>query len=277
MRHVFNLCPKCKDRLVEQIVDDFSKSGEIYCPNCGSEMDKVFDGDKKEENTVYKITLNRAQEIKEKYLDVIMQMGNFSEEEALEKIGERDSISFEGDLLKTYLNLELADKMWDIYDYTVTPLFPYERIYIARCDCGERAVYKAEKINDEEFMAGFFCEKCRDYIWYDICDKIERDLTWYQLKIPLKEGMDEGQREIMGKVNQLHLDDKEVLEDEIIIRDVAKNIEVFLEIANAYHIAYEINPPYFHKIPSLKKEHTEEDADQTGEENPDSGKMNVTN
>ena len=44
-------------------------------------MDKVFFGDKKEENAVYKITLNRAQEIKEKYLDVIMQMGNFSEEE----------------------------------------------------------------------------------------------------------------------------------------------------------------------------------------------------
>ncbi len=277
MWYVFDLCPKCRDRLVEKVVDNLSKSEGGCCPNCGSKMDEVFCGDKKEENAVYKITLNRAQEIKEKYLDVIMQMGNFSEEEALEKIGERDSISFEGDLLKTYLNLELADKMWDIYDYTVIPPFPYKRFYIARCDCGERAVYRAEKINDEEFMAGFFCEKCRDYIWYGIYSEIEDDLTGYQLKIPLKEGMDEGQREIMGKVNQLHLDDKEVLEDEIIIRDVAKNIEVFLEIANAYHIAYEINPPYFHKIPSLKKEHTEEDADQTGEENPDSGKRNATN
>ena len=277
MWYVFDLCPKCRDRLVEKVVDNLSKSEGGCCPNCGSKMDEVFCGDKKEENAVYKITLNRAQEIKEKYLDVIMQMGNFSEEEALEKIGERDSISFEGDLLKTYLNLELADKMWDIYDYTVTPPFPYKRFYIARCDCGERAVYRAEKINDEEFMAGFFCEKCRDYVLYRICSEIEDDLTWYQLKIPLKAGMDEGQREIMGKVNQLHLDDKEVLEDEIIIRDVAKNIEVFLEIANAYHIAYEINPPYFHKIPSLKKEHTEEDADQTGEENPDSGKRNATN
>ena len=54
----------------------------------GSKMDEVFCGDKKEENAVYKITLNQAQEIKEKYLDVIMQMGNFSEEEALEKMGE---------------------------------------------------------------------------------------------------------------------------------------------------------------------------------------------
>ena len=276
MWYVFDLCPKCRDRLVEKVVDKLSKSEGGYCPNCGSKMDKVFCGDKKEENAIYKITLNQAQEIKEKYLDVIMQMGNFSEEEALEKIGERDSISFEGDLLKTYLNMELADKMWDI-DYTVIPPFPYKRFYIARCDCGERAVYKAEKINDEEFMAGFFCEKCRDYIWYDVCDEIERDLTGYQLKIPLKAGMDEGQQEIMGKVNQLHLDDKEVHEDEIIIRDVAKNIEVFLEIANAYHIAYEIEPPYFHKIPSLKKKHTEEDTEHTGEENPDSGKKNVTN
>ena len=258
MWYVFDLCPKCRDRLVEKAVDNLSRSEGGCCPNCGSKMDEVFYGDKKEENAVYKITLNRAQEIKEKYLYIIMQMGNFSEEEALEKIGERDSISFEGDLLKTYLNLELADKMWDIHDYAVTPPFPYKRFYIARCDCGERAVYKAEKINDEEFMAGFFCERCRDYVWYDICNEIERDLTEYQLKIPLKEGMNEGQREIMRKVNQLNLDDKEVLEDEIIIRDEAKNIEIFLEIAEAYNISYEIDPPYFHKIRALKRERMEE-------------------
>ena len=277
MWYIFALCPKCRDKLVEKVVEKLSKIEESYCPNCGSKMDEVLYGDRREENTVYKITLNHIQDIKDKYLNVIMQMGNFSEEEALEKINGKDSISFEGNLLKTFLNLELMDEMWDISDYTINPPFPYERFCIVRCDCGERAVYKAEKINDEEFMVGFFCEKCRDYVWYNICDKIECDQTGYQLKIPLKAGMDEGQQEIMRKVNQMHLDDKEVHEDEIIIRDVAKNIEVFLEIANAYHIAYEIEPPYFHKIPSLKKKHTEEDTEHTGEENPDSGKKNVTN
>lgn len=156
MRHIFDLCPKCKDKLAERIVDDMSKSGKIHCPNCGSKMDTVFYGDKREDNAVYKITLNQIEDIKDKYLDVIMKMGNFSEKEALEKLNGKDSISFEGDLLNTFLNLELLDEMWDISDYVITPPFPYVRNFIQKCpDCGEEAVYKTEKVNENEFKRGF--------------------------------------------------------------------------------------------------------------------------
>lgn len=262
MWYMFDLCPKCKDKLVERIVDNIARSESGYCPDCGEKMDEVFYGDKKAETAVYKITLNRVQHIKKKYLNVIMRMENLSEKEALEKLDGKDSISFEGDLLRTFLNLELIDEMWDISDYVVTPPFPYTRIFIQRCDCGEKAVYKVEKINEEKFRAGFFCEKCGEYVWYDVCDKVERDLTPYQLKLTLKAGDEKGKQEIMRRVNESDLYDKEVHEDEIVIRDQAKNIEVFLEIAKNYDIAYEIDPPYPHKILMFKEEGAGDDIKQ---------------
>lgn len=267
MSYIFNLCPKCKDKLVERIVDDISKCEEKYCPNCGNKMDIVLSGDKKEETVVYKITLNQVQDIKDKYLNVIMQMGNFDEKAALEKINGKDSISFEGDLLNTYLNLELLDETEGLVDYTVTPCFPYKRLFIQKCpDCGEKAIYRIEEIGEDEIQTGFFCEKCSEWVWYDICNKSKIDETLYHLKILLKEDEDEVKQEIMSTMNQLH--DKEVLEDEIIVRDLARNIEYLLEIVKTYNIAYEINPPYPHKIYTLKKEWTEEDVKQLMAANP---------
>lgn len=267
MWYIFDLCPKCKDKLAERIVDDISECEEICCPNCGSKMDTVFYGDKKDETAVYKITLNQVEDIKDKYLGVVMRMGNFNEKEALERLNEKDSISFEGDLLNTFINLELLDEMWDISDYIITPPFPYIRTFIQKCpDCGEKAVYRIEKVNKNEYKRGFFCEKCGEYVWYDILDGTEIDETIYHLKISLRMAGEKVRQEIMGAVNQLH--DKDIFKDEIAVRDLAKNIKYLLRIVKTYNIEYEINPPYPHKIYMPKKEWTQEDIEQLMAANP---------
>lgn len=267
MRYIFDLCPKCKDKLIERVVDDIQDCGENYCPICGSKMDTVLEGDKKEETAIYRITLNQVQEMDDKYLNVIMKMGNFNEKEFWEKINTNESISFEGDLLNTYLKLELLSDMDGRAHYTVTPCFPYDRLFIQKCpDCGEKAIYKIEEIGEDEIQKGFFCEKCNEWVWYDICDKSKIDETLYHLKVSLRGDEDKVKQEIMERVNRLA--NKEILEDEIIVWDLARNIDSLLCVVKTYNVAYEINPPYPHKIYPFKTEWTEEDLKMLMEANP---------
>ena len=93
----------------------------------------------------------------EKYLKAIKQIGNCGEDEALEKRNADGGISFEGNLLNTYLRLELLDEIDDMVDYAITPSFPYKRLVIQKCpDCGEEAVYKEVEISGNETQRGFF-------------------------------------------------------------------------------------------------------------------------
>ena len=64
------------------------------------------------------------------------------------------------------------------------------------------------------------------------------------------------------------LQDKEVMEEQMTVRDLAKNIENLLGIMKTYGIEYEINPSYPHKIIMFKEEWTEDDIKQLRAVNP---------
>lgn len=230
MRYIFDLCPKCKDKLIEQTVDDFQEYSETCCPNCGSRMDGVLSGNKKADDTIYKISLNQTRNMHgrgDKCLEIIMRIGNLDESEALEKLNTQDSVIAEGDLLNTYLNLRCLDEIDYMVDYTVTPNFPYARVFEQMCPgCGEKAVYKTEEIDEDEIKEGFFCEKYNDWIMYDIRNKSWHDKTLYHLTASLKGVEDNIKKDILKMIAALC--DKEAIEDKIIVHDLTRNIESLL-------------------------------------------------
>ena len=212
MLYTFNLCPKCKDKLVEQDVEKIEDYKVIYCPNCGSELEKVLSGREKAEDTTYQIVLNNVRIIhnrKDKCLKTIMQIGDSDEKEALKKLNTKNSVIFEGDLLNTYLSLRCLDKIDYMIDYTVVPQFPYGRVFTQVCpECEEEAVFKTEEASETEVKTGCFCEKCNDWVWYDIKDKYEVDETLYHLKASIKGVEDKIKQEILRMTDWLS--DKEI-------------------------------------------------------------------
>lgn len=172
MLYTLNICPKCKDKLVKQDVVREEDYKSIYCSNCGREMILAFEGEEKVEDAediTYRIVLNEViiDEMRDKCVKVIMQIGNFDEKEALEKYNTEKSVIFEGDLLHTYLSLWLLSESCYYLDYTVIPPLPYRLLFAQLCpDCGEVATYKEEEDGAGNVREGFFCEKCNDWITY---------------------------------------------------------------------------------------------------------------
>lgn len=81
MLYTFNLCPKCKDKLIEQDVAKEEDYKVIYCPNCGSAMEPALSGEEKAEDTTYKIVLNNVRILhnrSDKCLKTIMQIGGLT-------------------------------------------------------------------------------------------------------------------------------------------------------------------------------------------------------
>ena len=270
MLYTFNLCPKCKDKLIEQDVAKEEDYKVIYCPNCGSAMEPALSGEEKAEDTTYKIVLNNVRILhnrSDKCLETIMQIGGVDEKEALEKLGTKESVIFEGDLLNTYLSLRCLDKIGNIVDYTVVPQFPYARVFAQICpQCGEEAVYKKEDVEEDKVKTGFFCEKCKEWIFNNIKDKYEFDETLYHLKLSVKEIEGQDKQEILEAIGELR--NKKIKEDQIEIHDLARNMVYLLELLETNYIEYEIEPPYPHKIRTIKREWTDEDIEQLIAANP---------
>lgn len=270
MRYVFYLCPGCQNKLIEQDVIREEDHKVIYCPNCGRELETVFSGREKVGDTTYKIILNAVHIVhnrKDKCLKTIMQVGNLSQREALEKLNTKDDVLFEGDLLHTYLSLRQLDKIDYMIDYTVIPEFPYARTFTQICpECEEETVYKEEEVNEDEVQTGFFCENCNDWIWYDVHYKYELDKTVYRLKVSLKGVGDREKKEIL-RMAQASCD-KEITEDQIVVNDLAKNINDILGLLKAYDTAYEIQPLYPYRIKTFKKKLTDKDIAKLIAANP---------
>ena len=163
MLYTLNLCPKCKDKLVEQDIEREEDYKTMYCPNCGRELILAFEGEEKVEDAediTYKIVLNEViiDEMRDTCVKVLMEIGNIDEKEALEKYNTENSVISEGDLLHTYLSLWLLGVSCYYLDYTVIPPLPYKSYYAFLCpDCGEVATYKEDK---------FFCENCNEWLTY---------------------------------------------------------------------------------------------------------------
>lgn len=274
LHYIFELCPKCMDKLVERKIDDFQEYIAGYCPNCGSMLENVFSGKNKADDVLYKIILDKIldkDKWDEKCLETIMKISELNKEETLKKISIEGSTIFVGDLLHTYLNLRILDQMDTIVSYRVIPDFPYARPFTMLCpDCGQETVYRKQELNKESMKHGLYCEKCKEWVMYKVSPKSQVDDTKYYLEAVLEKVKREVKEQITDKLQNLY--DKKIEHDRIIVLDKARNIEDVLSILEAYNIPYDINPPYPYKVPEIKptfkNEWTEEEIRKLIEANP---------
>ena len=163
MPYIYEICPWCMDELTER--DQFAESGysDKFCPKCGRKLEWAFMGDKKIDDTRYKIILERTSltvhDRRVRFLEILKKMGNLSFHETLEKYKTKDSVIFEGDAREVYINMHLIDGFADQIRYRVVPEFPFVSMltpFICICpDCGSDTV---------EMEGGIFCEKCNEWI-----------------------------------------------------------------------------------------------------------------
>ena len=133
-------------------------------------------------------------------------------------------------------------------------------------DCGKEAYYKMEEVGEDDIMDGFFCERCNEWTMYGIFPKSRYDKTLYHLRMSLKGVEGKVRKEILRMLSGQC--DKEIIEDQVVVHDLARNISSLLGMMQTYNITYEIDPPYPHKIIEFKKEWTEEDIKLLMEANP---------
>ena len=277
MMFIYEMCPHCKDQLYERKQPTEDMDSANFCPGCGKKMVMACYGEQKIDNTVYKIILNDASvsdynDKKNSFLLLLMKIGNISQDTALERYKTKDCVIFEGNISATYVNMHMLDAFTPGIHYTVIPSFPLERLmepFISLCPvCGSEIIHKTEETDTPPDCVkdGMFCGKCNDWTMYTILNKSQIDETLYHLKVSLKGVNDKIRMEILGMADELQ--DKEVMEEQITVRDLAKNIENLLGIMKTYGIEYEINPSYPHKIIMFKEEWTEDDIKQLRAVNP---------
>ncbi len=274
MHYIFELCPKCMNELIERDIEDFQEFIPGICPNCGNRMEAALWGNTKTENTVYKIILNKVQNIdksREKCQKIIMKIGGLDADAAREKMNTQGSIIFEGDLLHTYLNLNMIDQMGTAIDYSVMPSFPYDRALSIVClECGEEAEYKVDYKGKKPVKSGYFCNNCRQWIMYDVYSEQDMDETIYYIEATIEDVDGEVRQEIIHHVEELW--DKKIENNKIWAQDHAKKIQNVLNIMENYNIPYKVNPPFPYKIPEMKPVHknewTEEEIRKLIEDNP---------
>ncbi len=188
MYHVFDVCPKCKDKLYEreQMEEEkyFSPVAEICCPHCGTRLIMVCCGEKEPDDTMYKVFLIDAlvdDDKKEKCIEILMEIGHCDKNEALDRLNVENSCICEGSFQEVCLGLEKLDNLGCVICYEVEPEFPYTRLANTNmyfCPiCEEIAVDKIEELtNDSAWVKkGTFCEHCNEWVTYSVVSKDSLD------------------------------------------------------------------------------------------------------
>ena len=162
--HIYEICPRCMDALIERKQSFKDQDSINYCPKCGHKLEEALLGNKIDD-TAYKIILNDTDRLtdhmnrKNRFLKVLMKMGNLTYEEAMEKCKTKNSVIFEGDAKDIYLNLDPIRGFTPYIHYTVVPEFEYAQFatpFYSICHtCGSDTI-------DKE--GGIFCEKCNEWL-----------------------------------------------------------------------------------------------------------------
>lgn len=253
MRYIFELCPECRDKLVERNIDDFQEYHESICPNCGSTMHGVLFGKKRAEDAIYKITLNKLRDISkhgDRCFDIIRSISGLDKEAVIEKTGFGDCAIFEGDLLNTYLVLRELDKIEYMINYHVTPEFPYAREFSMMCsNCGEEAEYRVVYGKDDDVTGGFFCERCNEWVMYTGFCRADVDETEYCIEISAEGIEDDVREKILYNIGLLW--ERKIEGDSIKARGQSVEIRDTLTMLEAYNIPYIVTPLYPYEIPDM--------------------------
>ena len=250
----YDVCPKCMNTLIERAqsmenANDFEKYSGKSCLVCGSKLVLACVGDKRIDNTLYKIILSEISvSDKKDYVEILKELDI---DISLDKLHNRETVIFEGTAVDIYIKMEMLDSAG--MKYTVVPEFPFARmIYNQVClcsKCGGETVQKIE--NHKEYInKGFYCEYCKDWVFYHSFSRLQLDDTNYQLVFSLKEI---NRKPECGAKNELlydldNLTDKVKRENKIYISGKADKIYSILQMLIAMDVTYEITPPFIHKI-----------------------------
>lgn len=263
MYYGYDICPKCKNKLIErreaqENKTEFAKYSGNDCFVCGEKMVLACVGEKKIDNTIYKITLEEVfncKENEENYIKTIMKIGNFDVATARNKLNAQGSIIFEGDFFNTYKNMELLDDIGS-FVYNVTPPFSFTRfVYHVVCPvCGGKTIEKTEEMQDLKnyVKKGIFCESCNDWVLQCSINKMNIDDTIYNIMISFRGIECKEKEEVLNIVEDLQ--NKKVSKDEIIVCDKANIIYEILQKLEAININYKIAPPFPYEICKFSEE-----------------------
>lgn len=187
MTFIYEMCPHCMSQLNErkQPLEDCDSVN--LCPQCGKKMVLACYGEQKIDNTIYKIILNNASisdymDKKNRFLSMLMKLGDINLEEALKKYKTKDCVIFEGNISSTYVSMGLLDDFTPSITYTVVPEFPFERLldpFISICPiCGSDTIHKTEDVEvpPNYVKDGIFCEKCNTWVMSTTMPKSDNDI-----------------------------------------------------------------------------------------------------
>lgn len=265
MYYGYDICPKCKDELIERKQpmrqqEEFKKCGEGTCSKCGRNLVLACVGKQEKTNAVYKINLKRKhdwEKVEGKYIEVLMKVGNCSEDVAKKKLNTSDEIIFEGDFLNTYLGMELLDDAE--IGYSVIPEFPFIRYLhhdISMCpNCGDETIEKTEELDDLYIKQGMFCEKCNEWVVYCCISKLSKDETTYTLSFLLEESESKDRERILKLLNDVA--NKKILHNSISVSERADKMYDIISILESCNINYKIIPKFPYEIE--KNEEVSED------------------
>lgn len=151
----YDVCPKCMNTLIERAqsmenANDFEKYSGKSCLVCGSKLVLACVGDKRIDNTLYKIILSEISVSDRKdYVEILKKLDI---DISLEELNNRETVIFEGTAVDIYIKMEMLDSAR--MKYTVVPNFPFARmIYNQVClcsKCGGETVQKIE--NHKEYI-----------------------------------------------------------------------------------------------------------------------------
>lgn len=170
MEYTYIICPKCMDGLIERREADVHKA--IYCSKCGNKLVPALYGEKRIDETKYRMTMNgevftygdsyatfrKDLEMVDFDIDAIIQ---------ILETGSEGSILYEGDAYHTYMLMLVLNGTVNVLNgCTVTPEFPFTFALdpmVALCPaCGCKTVEKV--IPDRPNETGYYCEKCNEWV-----------------------------------------------------------------------------------------------------------------
>lgn len=253
----YEVCPKCMNTLIEREQskeNDFEEYSGKCCLVCGSRLVLACVGDKRIDDTLYRIILSEISVSDKKNYEEILKKLDI--DISLEEFNNREMVIFEGTAVDIYIKMELMDSAG--IKYIVVPKFPFARmIYNKVClcsKCGGETVQKIENHN-EYINKGFYCENCKDWELYNSFSRLQLDDTNYQLVFSLKEINSKPE---CGAKNELlydldNLTDKVERKNKIYISGNAEKIYSILQMLKAMDVSYEIAPPFIHKIDKYRE------------------------
>ena len=255
----YDVCPKCMNTLIEREQsmgneNEFEEYSGKYCLVCGNKLVLACVGDKRIDNTLYKIILSEISvSDKKDYVEILKELDI---DISLDKLHNRETVIFEGTAVDIYIKMEMLDSAG--MKYTVVPEFPFARmIYNQVClcsKCGGETVQKIE--NHKKYIKkGFYCENCKDWLLYNCFSRLQLDDMVYKLEFSWKEidnKIDSGAKsELLYELDNLF--DVKKQENKIYILGKAEEVYGILQKLIALNVSYNITPSFIHKIEKYRE------------------------